>query len=93
MTGFPSSSSAICLPAIIADAEPHVQARFMEVFAATIRNRTRGIPMRAEPSASWSGTMSRGDRLFQIQPLHVAASGEELGRDISVPQQAMPAPQ
>jgi integrase/recombinase XerC len=80
------SSSAMPLPAIIADAEPHAQARFLEFFAATIRNpHTRRAYARGVGDfLLWCE--ERGvSALFQIQPLHVAAWIEELGRDVSVP--------
>lgn len=74
------------LPAMVAAAEPHAQARFLEFFAATIRNpHTRRAYARAAIDFfAWCD--ARGVvALAQIQPLHVAAWIEELGRDVSVP--------
>lgn len=34
----PAPSSSLILPQLVQQAEPHVQARFLEFFAATIRN-------------------------------------------------------
>lgn len=74
------------LPAIVADAEPHAQARFLEFFAATIRNaHTRRAYARGTGDfLGWCA--ERGvSALTQIQPLHVAAWIEEPGREASVP--------
>lgn len=77
---------ALRLPAIIAAAEPHAQARFLEFFAATIRNphTRRAYARGAADFLAWCA--ERGvAALPQIQPLHVAAWIEEIGRDVSVP--------
>lgn len=77
---------ALLLPAIIAEAEPHAQARFLEFFAATIRNphTRRAYARGASDFLAWCA--DRGvTALPQIQPMHVAAWMEELGRDVSVP--------
>jgi integrase/recombinase XerC len=74
------------LPAIIAQAEPDVRLRFMEFFAAAIRNaHTRRAYMRGcTDFLAWCS--ARGvAALPEVRPLHVAAWIEELGRDVSVP--------
>lgn len=77
---------ALRLPAIIAAAEPDAQARFLEFFAATIRNphTRRAYARGAADFLAWCA--ERGvAALPQIQPLHVAAWIEEIGRAVSVP--------
>ena len=77
---------ALLLPAIIADAEPHAQARFLEFFAATIRNphTRRAYARGASDFLAWCA--DRGvTALHQIEPLHVAAWIKALGRDVSIP--------
>ncbi len=73
------------LPAIIANAEPQAQHRFFEFFAATIRNvhTRRAYARGVSDFLSWCS--DRGvTALLYIQPLHVAAWIEELGRDVAV---------
>lgn len=74
------------LPAIIAAAEPHAQARFLEFFAAAIRNphTRRAYARGAGDFLHWCAARGVAG-LAQIQPLHVAAWIEELGREVSVP--------
>jgi len=77
---------ALLLPAIIAKAEPHAQARFLEFFAATIRNphTRRAYARGASDFLAWCA--ERGvTALPQIEPLHVAAWVEVLGREVSIP--------
>lgn len=77
---------ALVLPVLIAEAEPQVQRRFLEFFAATIRNaHTRRAYARGVGDfLGWCA--ARGVvALGQIQPLHVAAWIEDLGRDVAVP--------
>jgi integrase/recombinase XerC len=82
----PGSTSAPFLPAIIAEADGHAQARFLEFFAATIRNphTRRAYARGASDFLQWCA--DRGvTALPQIEPLHVAAWIEALGRDVSIP--------
>jgi integrase/recombinase XerC len=74
------------LPAIVAAADGKAQAHFLEFFAATIRNmHTRRAYARGVADfLQWCAARSVVE-LAQIQPLHVAAWIEELGRDVSVP--------
>ena len=82
----PLPSPAFALPAIIAEAEPGAQMRFLEFFTATIRNvhTRRSYGRGCADFLDWCA--ERGvTALPQIQPLHVAAWVEELGREVSVP--------
>ena len=74
------------LPALIADADPRGRLRFLEFFSVTIRNpHTRRAYMRGcSDFLGWCA--ARGvTALAHIQPLHVAAWIEDLGRDVAVP--------
>lgn len=80
------SSPAPTLPPIVAASGPQAQRHFLEFFAATIRNpHTRRAYARGVVDfLDWCA--ARGvTTLPQIQPLHVAAWIEELGRHVSVP--------
>ena len=82
----PLPSPASMLPALIADADDRAQLRFLEFFAVNIRNpHTRRAYARATGKfLGWCG--ARGvTSLSAVQPLHVAAWIEELGREVSVP--------
>lgn len=80
----PSPASA--LPALIASADDRAQLRFLEFFAANIRNpNTRRAYARGTGEfLAWCtrrGVLAIG----AVQPLHVAAYIEELGRTYSAP--------
>jgi integrase/recombinase XerC len=82
----PRPSSAAKTPAIIAAAGDHAQTRFWEFFAANIRNRhtRRAYAQAVREFLIWcerAGVASITD----VQPLHVAAYVEELGRERSAP--------
>jgi site-specific recombinase XerD len=80
------SPSRLSLPAIVAAADDNAQTRFLEFFAATIRNphTRRAYARGASDFLAWCH--DRGViALHEVQPLHVAAWIEELGRDVSVP--------
>ncbi len=86
LTPLPAPPAGIALPAIVAAADHHAQRHFLEFFAATIRNaHTRRAYARGVGDfLDWCA--ARGVvALAQIQPLHVAAWIEELGRTVSVP--------
>lgn len=74
------------LPAIVVAAGPDVQARFLEFFAATIRNphTRRAYARGASDFLAWCAERGVG-ALPQIQPLHVAAWVELLGGTVSAP--------
>ena len=80
------SSPGPTLPPVVAASGPQAQRHFLEFFAATIRNpHTRRAYARGVVDfLDWCA--ERGvTTLPQIQPLHVAAWVEELGRHVSVP--------
>lgn len=82
----PVSSFRAALPVLVATAEHRAQLRFLEFFAAEIRNpHTRRAYVRAITDfLSWCA--ERGVKeLGQIAPLHVAGWIEMLGRDVSAP--------
>ncbi|WP_085811378.1 tyrosine-type recombinase/integrase [Sphingomonas sp. TZW2008] len=77
---------ALSLPTIVAGADAQAQRHFLEFFAATIRNpHTRRAYARGVVDfLDWCA--ERGvTALPAIQPLHVAAWIEALGRDVAVP--------
>lgn len=78
--------AGLSLPAIVVATGPEAERHFLEFFAATIRNphTRRAYARGAADFLHWCA--ARGvQALPQIQPLHVAAWIEELGRDVSVP--------
>lgn len=82
----PSLLPGLALPPIVVATGPEAQRHFLEFFAATIRNpHTRRAYARGVADfLGWCA--ERGvTALPQIQPLHVAAWIEELGRHVSVP--------
>lgn len=81
----PSALPAVTLPAIIAQAGEHAGRRFLEFFAAHIRNRnTRQAYARAV--ARFLGWCEeRGLELRQVEPLLVAAYVEELQLELAKP--------
>ena len=81
-----TSRPTLVLPLLIADAPPQAQRRFFEFFAATIRNaHTRRAYARGVCDfLDWCSDHSVV-ALGQIEPLHVAAWIEDLGRDVAVP--------
>ena len=86
MTALLPCVSAAVLPALIAGSGERAQLRFLEFFAASIRNpHTRRAYARAVGEfLSWCE--GRGvASLAAVQPLHVAAWVEELTRDRAAP--------
>lgn len=79
-------SAAVVVPAIIADAGEHASKRFLEFFAATIRNRnTRTAYLHAvNRFFAWCKHHDVG-KLDDIEPLHVAAYIEVLGKSFEKP--------
>jgi site-specific recombinase XerC len=78
--------AAAVVPGIVADAGERATRRFLEFFAATIRNRnTRAAYMVAVGRFfSWC-EQHRIGQLADIEPLHVAAYIEVLGQDFEKP--------
>lgn len=73
-------------PAIVTQTHDDAAERFLEFFAATIRNaNTRGAYVRAVAHfLSWPSVAGLGS-LNEIRPLHVAAYIEECGERVSAP--------
>src|SRR5689334_4635523 len=78
--------AAIVVPGIVADAGEHAARRFLEFFAATIRNRNTRMAYMTAVSRffGWCEQHQIG-QLADIEPLHVAAYIEALGRDFEKP--------
>jgi integrase/recombinase XerC len=80
----PSPHSA--LPALIATADERAQTRFLEFFAAQIRNpHTRRAYARATVEFLRRASLFGLTALDQVQPIHVAAWIEELSDTVSAP--------
>jgi len=79
-------AAGIVVPAIVADAGDHAARRFLEFFAATIRNKnTRTAYLHAAGRFfAWCEHHELG-QVADIEPLHVAAYIEELGKDFEKP--------
>ena len=82
----PLPSPAFALPALIASADDRAQRRFLEFFAVTIRNsHTRRAYARAvREFLTWCDARGVAS-ITAVQPLHVAAWIEQLGREVSAP--------
>jgi hypothetical protein len=67
------ASGAVVVPGIVTDAGEHAALRFLEFFAATVRNRnTRAAYMVAVSRFFTCCEQHRIGRLADIEPLHVA---------------------
>jgi integrase/recombinase XerC len=79
-------AASIVVPAIVADAGDAAAKRFLEFFAVTIRNRnTRTAYLHATSRFfAWCDHHQLG-ALDEIEPLHVAAYIETLGKDFEKP--------
>src|ERR1700759_527922 len=79
-------AAEIVVPGIIADAGAHAARRFLEFFAATIRNKNTRIAYLHAVSRffAWCECHHLG-QLADIEPLHVAAYIELLGKDFEKP--------
>lgn len=77
---------AFTLPALIRSADDRAQLRFLEFFAVTIRNAhtRRAYGRAASEFLAWCESRGVGS-ISGVQPLHVAAWIEQLGREVSVP--------
>lgn len=81
-----AASAAFVVPALIADAGEHATRRFLEFFAATIRNRnTRAAYLHAVGRFFAWCSQHRIGQLADIEPLHVAAYIEGSGADFEKP--------
>ena len=81
-----ASSASQIVPAIVAAAGEKAARRFLEFFAATIRNKnTRMAYYRAaERFFTWCDHRKIGE-LADVEPLHVAAYIEAMGKDFEKP--------
>ena len=81
-----TSAGDVFVPRLIADAGEHAARRFLEFFAATIRNRnTRTAYMHAAGRFfAWCDRRRVGE-LADIEPLHIAAYVEALQGSMSKP--------
>ena len=81
-----AASAAVVVPGLIADAGEHATRRFLEFFAATIRNKnTRTAYLHAVSRFfAWCERHHVGE-LADIEPLHVAAYIEAIGKDFEKP--------
>ncbi|MBS0641122.1 MAG: site-specific integrase, partial [Proteobacteria bacterium] len=78
--------ATVVVPGIIADAGDRAARRFLEFFAATIRNRnTRAAYMVAVSRFFAWCEQNQVGQLADIEPLHVAAYIEALGEDFEKP--------
>ena len=79
-------AASIVVPAIIADAGDRAARRFLEFFAATIRNKnTRAAYLHAVSRFFAWCEHHRIGQLADIEPLHVAAYIEALGGNFEKP--------
>jgi hypothetical protein len=79
-------AASIVVPRVIADAGDQAARRFLEFFAATIRNKnTRAAYYHAVVRFfAWCDHHKLGE-IADIEPLHVAAYVEALGKDFEKP--------
>ena len=81
-----AASADLVVPAIVADAGEHAARRFLEFFAATIRNKnTRMAYLHAVGRFFAWCDHHRIGQLTDIEPLHVAAYIEALGGNFEKP--------
>src|SRR5689334_5653085 len=81
-----STAAGFAVPAVIAGAGEHAARRFLEFFAATIRNKnTRMAYYRAVCSFFGWVERHRIGELAEIEPIHVAAYIEALQATASKP--------
>src|SRR5208337_213450 len=76
----------LVVPRVIADAGERATRRFLEFFAATIRNKNTRIAYyhAAVRFFAWCDHHKIGE-IADIEPLHVAAYVEALGKDFEKP--------
>jgi site-specific recombinase XerD len=81
-----AAGDGVVVPRVIADAGDQAARRFLEFFAATIRNKnTRLAYYRAAVKFfAWCDQREIGE-IADIEPLHVAAYVEALGKDFEKP--------
>ena len=80
------NESQLVVPAIVADTQDDAGERFLEFFAATIRNsNTRTAYLRSVGDFLTWGDIPNLTSLREIRPLHVAAYIEECGGRVAAP--------
>ena len=87
MSGPPSVALAHpAVPALVAAADGRARERFLEFFAARIRNRhtRRAYAIAAREFLAWCEAAGVAS-IAEVKPLHVAAYVEQLGRERSAP--------
>jgi site-specific recombinase XerD len=81
----PTAAETI-VPALVADAGEHAARRFLEFFAATIRNKNTRVAYYNDVRQFFAWCEQRGiGGLERIEPIHVALYVEELGHSFSKP--------
>jgi integrase/recombinase XerD len=74
-----ASRSKLAVPAVIADAGDHAARRFLEFFAATIRNKNTRMAYYRAACHFFAWLEQHGiDELADIEPIHIAAYVEAL---------------
>jgi integrase/recombinase XerD len=82
----PSLRSKLAVPAAIADAGDHAARRFLEFFAATIRNKNTRMAYYRAACSFFAWLEQHGiDELADIEPIHVAAYVETLQASAAKP--------
>ncbi|MBM4125639.1 MAG: integrase, partial [Nitrospira sp.] len=82
----PAASAAFVVPKVIAEAGDHAARRFLEFFAATIRNKNTRLAYYRAASRffAWCDQHQLGE-LADIEPLHIAAYVEAMTQDFEKP--------
>src|ERR1700693_6219215 len=81
-----TTRDGILAPRVIAAAGDKAARRFLEFFAATIRNKNTRMAYNgaADRSSAWCDHHKIGE-IADIEPLHVAAYVEAMGKDFEKP--------
>jgi site-specific recombinase XerD len=80
------SAANAAVPVLVADAGEDAARRFLEFFAATIRNKNTRIAYYNGARQFFAWCERRGiDGLKRIEPIHVALYVEELSQTLSKP--------
>jgi hypothetical protein len=80
------TAASAAVPALVTDAGEHAARRFLEFFAATIRNKNTRVAYYNDVRQFFAWCEQRGiDGLERIEPIHVALYVEELQHSFSKP--------
>jgi hypothetical protein len=83
---FATNEAETAIPALVADAGEDAIRRFLEFFAATIRNKNTRVAYYNDARQFFAWCERRGvDGLERIEPIHVALYVEELQHSFSKP--------